>query len=183
VRRILTLVVAFGLAGSACSSSMSLAEYAEEVERLVVTMNQRIGDGEAEVAADPTLERAQSYAVDRLDARHGFIEAFEALEPPGEVADLHTTALDIFNRLVAAETVVADLVMAAESFEEADAVWISPQGEAFRRIDEEAVVLCAVVQADLDATQQREVFSDTPWISPEMKEVIDVAFRCDQADR
>jgi len=183
VRRILTLVVFVGLAGSACSSSMSLGEYAEEVERLVVTMNQRIDDGEAEVAADPTLERAQSYATDRLDARHDFIEAFEALEPLEEVADLHATALDIFNRLVTAETVLADLVMAADTFEEADAVWITPQGEAFRRIDEEAVALCAVVQADLDATQQRDVFSDMPWIPPEMKEVIDVAFRCDRADR
>ncbi len=96
---------------------MSLAEYAEEVERLVVAMNHRIDDFEAEVAADPTLERAQSYAVDRLDARHGFIEALDALKPPGEVADLHTTALDIFSRLVAAETVLADLVMAAHSFE------------------------------------------------------------------
>lgn len=161
---------------------MSLAEYAEEVERLVVAMNHRIDDGEAEVAADPTLERAQSYAVDRLEARHGFIEAFDALEPPGEVADLHTTALDIFSRLVAAETVLADLVMAAHSFEEADAVWISPQGEAFREIDQEAVALCAVVQADLDATQQRQVFSDMPWVPPEMKEVIEVTFRCDQAD-
>ncbi len=183
VRRILTLVVALGLAGSACSSSRSLGEYAEEVERLVATMNQRIDDGEAEVAADPTLERAQSYATDRLDARHDFIDALDALEPPDEVADLHTTALDIFNRLVAAETVLADLVMVAESFEEADAVWITPQGEAFRRIDEEAVALCAVVQADVDATQQRDVFSDMPWIPPEMKEVIDVAFRCDRVDR
>jgi hypothetical protein len=146
-------------------------------------MNQRIDDGEAEVAADPTLERAQSYATDRLDARHDFIDALDALEPPDEVADLHTTALDIFNRLVAAETVLADLVMVADSFEEADAVWITPQGEAFRRIDEEAVALCAVVQADVDATQQRDVFSDMPWIPPEMKEVIDVAFRCDRVDR
>lgn len=74
VRRILTLLVVLGLAGSACSSSMSLAEYAGEVERLVVTMNQRIDNGEAEVAADPTLERAQSYATDRLDTRHDFIQ-------------------------------------------------------------------------------------------------------------
>ena len=183
VRRFLTLVVVLGLAGSACSSSMSLSEYAEEVEHLVVTMNQRIDDGEAEVAGDPTLERAQSYATDRLDARHAFIDAFDALEPPSEVADLHTTALDIFDRLVAAETVLADLVMAADSFEEADAVWITPQGEAFRKIDEEAVALCAAAQADLDATQQRDAFSDTPWIPPEMKEVIEVTFRCDRADR
>jgi len=183
VKRILALLVAFGLAGSACSSSVTLGEYAEEIERLIVTMNQRIDDGEAEVAADPTLERAQSYATDRLDARHDFIEAFSALEPLEEVVDLHATALDIFTRLVAAETSLADLVMAADSFEEADAVWITPQGEAFRRIDEEAIALCAVVQADLDATQQREVFADMPWIPSEMKEVIEVAFRCDRADR
>ena len=168
---------------SACSSSMSMGEYAKEVERLVVTMNQRIDGGEAEVAADPTLEQARSYATDRLDARHDFIEAFDALEPPDEVVDLHTTALDIFDRLVAAEIVLADLVMVAGSYEEADAVWVTPQGEAFRKIDEEAVALCAVVQADLDATQQRDAFSDTPWIPPEMKEVIEVAFRCDRADR
>ena len=183
VRRILTLVVALGLAGSACSSSMTLGEYAEEIEHLIATMNQRIDDGEAEVAVDPTLERAQSYAIDRLDARHDFIEALDALEPPAEVADLHATALDIFTRLVAAETVLADLVMVADSFEEADAVWITSQGEAFRKLDEEALALCAVVQADFDATQQREAFADMPWIPPEMKEVIAVAFRDDRSDR
>jgi len=181
--RLLAAVAITALLVGACSSPMSLGEYAEEVESLVVTMNQRIDDGEAEVAADPTLERAQSYATDRLDARRHFVEAFDALGPPDEVADLHATALDIFNRLVTAETTLADLVMVAGSFEEADAVWITPQGEAFRKIDEEAVALCAVVQADLDATQQREAFAETPWIPPEMKEVIEVTFRCDRADR
>jgi len=167
----------------ACSSSMSLGEYAEEVVNLVSTMNQRIDEGEAEVHADPTLERAQSYAIDRLDARDDFLDDFAALEPPDEVADLHATAMDIITRLAAAETVLADLVMVATTFDEADAVWITPEGEEFRRIDEEAVALCAVVQADLDATQQREAFADTPWIPPEMKEVIEVTFRCAQEDR
>ena len=181
--RFLVLVAVAAVLVAACSSSMSLGEYAAEVERLVMTMNQRIDDGEADVAADSTLERAQSYAADRLDTRHDFIEAFDALEPPDEVADLHAKALDIFHRLEDAETTLADLVMAAGSFEEADAVWVTPQGEAFRKIDEEAVALCAVVQADLDATQHREAFADTPWIPPEMKDVIEVTFRCDRADR
>ncbi len=181
--RLQTLAVAVCLVLSACSSSLTLGEYAEEVERLVATMNERIDEGEAVVDADPTLEQVKAYATDRVDARHDFLDAFGALDPPEEAVDLHATALDIVPRLAAAEAALADVVMEAESVEEAFAVWDSPQGEAFQAIDDEALALCAAAQAGLDATQQRDAFADTPWIPPEMREVVEVTFRCDREDR
>jgi len=37
--------------------------------------------------------------------------------------------------------------------------------------------------ASFDATKDREASSETPGIPPEMKEVVEVVFRCNQEDR
>ena len=183
MKRLPAVVAALSLLASACSPSpMSLSEYAEEVEVLVRTMNQRIDDGEATAQAEGTLEAARTYANERLASRHDFLDGFASLTPPDEVADLHDAAFDIVTRLAAAESVLVEIVMEAESVAEAAAVWDTPEGEAFRAIDAEARAICAAAQADIDATQHREVFGDTPWIPPEMKEVVEVTLRCTRDD-
>ena len=35
------------------------------------------------------------------------------------------------------------------------------------------------LQAELDATVERGVFADTPWIPSELKEVVDIVLGCD----
>ncbi len=177
--RLLALFATTALFIGACSSAMSLGEYAEEGERLIETMNRRIDDGEAALVTDPSLERARSYATDRVQARNDFLDAFVALDPPEEIAEFHAAALDILTRLATAEAALAELVMEADSFEEASSVWTSREGEAVRQIDEEALAICAAAQESLDSTKDRETFSDSPWIPPELKEIVDVTFRCD----
>jgi hypothetical protein len=39
--------------------------------------------------------------------------------------------------------------------------------------------VCAEFQAKLDATADRGVFADTPWIPGELKETVNYALRCD----
>ena len=56
------------------------------------------------------------------------------------------------------------------------------QSEEFRDFDavmEEGLAGCLEFQAQLDATEARGVFSDTPWIPGELKEVVDAALGCD----
>ena len=52
-----------------------------------------------------------------------------------------------------------------------------------RAVDAESLAICDAAQASIDATQDRDAFSDTPWIPPEMKEVIEVTFKCRAEDR
>ena len=47
VRRILILVIAVGAVVVACSSSSSLTDFAEDLERLVSTMNDGLDDADA----------------------------------------------------------------------------------------------------------------------------------------
>jgi len=183
VRRILTLVVVIGLVVVACSSSSSLTEFAEELDDLVSTMNEQLDAGDASLDEEPSLEEMRSYATDRVMVRNDFLDAFRALDSPEEIEDLYETALDIISRLVAAETELADFVMEAETAEEARTVWDSPAGDAARAVDVESLAICDAAQASIDATQDRDAFSDTPWIPPEMKEVIEVTFKCRAGDR
>ncbi len=161
---------------------MSLSEYAAEVEVLVRTMNQRIDDGEAAAAAIGTLQGARAYANERLESRHEFLRGFEALRPPDDAAELHDAAFDILSRLAEAEGALVEMVMDAETVEEADSVWDTPEGAAFRAIDAEAQAICAAAQANIDATRHREIFGDTPWIPAEMREVVEVTLRCTRDD-
>ena len=44
--------------------------------------------------------------------------------------------------------------------------------------DEEVTQICVVAQGAFDETVDREAVVDVPWMPPEMKEVVRVAFRC-----
>ena len=52
------------------------------------------------------------------------------------------------------------------------------QGQVVLVALEDTYILCRATQAEFDATQDREGFGSVPWIPPEMKEVIQVAFGC-----
>ena len=54
---------------------------------------------------------------------------------------------------------------------------------ATEALDEEAVALCQVAQAEFDATADREVFGEMPWIPSELREVVSVAFGCTKEER
>ena len=38
--------------------------------------------------------------------------------------------------------------------------------------------LCLEIQSKLDATADREIFAEVPWIPSEMKEVVDLVVGC-----
>jgi len=183
MKRILWLFVATVVAFSACSSSPSLADFAEDVETLVTTMNAHLDAADAALEDDADIGVLHDYVVYRIQLRNDFLESFRDLEPPDEVAELHSAALEIITRLTAAESDVADIVLNAKTAEEARAAWDTAAGEVARAVDAESVAICEAAQASLDATEDRAAFSDTPWVPPEMKEIIEVAFGCRDEDR
>ena len=56
-------------------------------------------------------------------------------------------------------------------------------GDAVRAVDVESLAICDASQASIDGTQARDAFSDARLIPPEMKEVIEVTFKCRAEDR
>lgn len=168
---------------TACSSAPSVAEYAEDLEVLVTTMNSRLDEIDAELAETPNLEEIKSYATERLAARSAFLVGLRELQPPEDVADVHVTAIEIMERLTVSESVLADRVLGWQSEQDIEAVWEMPEGIAARAADAQAVELCLGAQADFNQTAERAELEGVPWIPSDMKEVILVAFGCESENR
>jgi hypothetical protein len=64
-----------------------------------------------------------------------------------------------------------------------DAIWETPEGVAARAADDQAIALCRAAEAEINSTEERSAFEDVPWIPPEMKEIVRVAFGCDAESR
>jgi outer membrane murein-binding lipoprotein Lpp len=176
-------VVLSSLLMNACSAEQSVADYAEEVEALVVTMNARLDELDADLDQSWDLDHIHTYAEQRVAARSALIDGLGALEPPDEVAELHETALEILKRVTAAETAMADRVMTWTSESDVQPIWETPEGIAARTADADAIAICLAAQAEFDQTADRAEFENAPWIPAEMKEVILVAFGCEVDDR
>jgi hypothetical protein len=168
---------------ASCSGGPTTAEYAEDVEALVTTMNARLDQLDAEAEGTSDLELIQRYAEERVSARSGFVDGLHELEPPDELKVFHFTALEIMERLTNAESVLADRVMQLESADGIEDIWATPEGVAARAADAQAVSLCLAAQAEFDQTAERAELEDVPWIPTEMKAVILVAFGCESDAR
>ena len=176
-------LVSLILLTAACSSTPTVAEYAEDVEALVTTMNARLDELDVDIEGTQDLEAIRRYAEQRVLARNNFLIGLRALNAPDDVVELHDTALEIIGRVTAAETAMADLVMAWKSASDIEAIWETPEGIAARTADAQAVALCLAAQAEFDQTSDRAEFEGVPWIPSDMKEVILVAFGCEAEQR
>lgn len=170
------------LALSACGGGLSLTDYAAELEAAVTEMNGRLDELDAELSETGDLEEIKAYARARVAARYRFVAVLDNLEPPGEVSDLHTAAEGIIGRLAGAEAALADYVDGLEPGTDTGDVWATPLGLAARAADEESIELCLAAQSALDTTERSEL-AEVPWIPPELKEVVVVAFGCIAEER
>jgi hypothetical protein len=180
MRRIPLVVVAL-IVGACGGGRLTMSEYAAQAEDLTTEIIERIAALDAEWESQvPTAAGAQTYWEHRLEARVEFQEGFQALDPPEQAIESHEAALAFFSRLTAAERALAARAVTLD-FEEATdhgLWWNTPEGRAALTADAEAIAICQAGQEEFDETQHREVFADTPWIPPEMKEVVQVALGC-----
>jgi len=162
---------------AACGGgSLSLTEYVERLDSLAVELGGQLEAGDVQMSTGtPTLEDAQEVLTSAVAARTDFQEGVIALDPPGEFADVHTDFVEVHSRIIAAQEAFVARAATAATLEELDQ---SAEGEAYRAIGTEAASLCQEFRARIDTTADREVFADTPWIPGDMKEVVEVTFRC-----
>ena len=168
-------VVVAGCGGGA----LTLTEFGEETERLVMVMGTDMGalDSEMESLAT-TVDGTKSYWDQRMQIRTGFLDDLQALEPPDEAVGLHLIVIDVFGGLVDAEQALADSVVGSETVSTPAQWWSTPEADAALAADAAMLGICEIVQSAFDETQRQDKLSETPWIPSSVKEVVRVAFHC-----
>lgn len=163
--------------------SLSSSEYAVQVEDEVAAMNARLDQIDAELEMAASVDEASQLWDQRIAARQRFFDYLEAVDPPSSATELHAAASDILGRVVEAEAAMAALAGDYETVASLGQIWNTPEGQAARAVDQEAVAICRAAQASFDETAGREVLADVPWVTSDMKEVIDVVFGCTAEER
>lgn len=163
--------------------SLSSSEYATGLEDEVVAMNTRLDQIDTELETAASVDEASQLWDQRIAARQRFVDYLETVDPPASGTELHAAASDILGRLTEAEAAMGALADEYETLAFLGQIWNTPEGQAARAVDEEAVAICRAAQASFDETAGREVLADVPWVTSDMKEVIDVVFGCTAEER
>ena len=182
-RRCLPLALSLALALSGCGNGeMSLTEYVERINAVENQASQRgaeliaeaeqVGDDLAPQDLQAGLERAR---VIRLDIK----EATDDIEPPEQIAELHHLIFDWHTEFITIEEALAKRAgVAADTAADWEDLSNSPEMAAYRAAIADGKQICSGFQAKLDATAERGVFADMPWIPSEMTEVVDAVLGC-----
>lgn len=172
--------ICLALLVASCGGKPTLTEYADEVEVLTTTMFRTLDDLTAEgTFAAPTVEEVQAVYSGVAAAFHGLLDGLQGLEPPRDLAELHTAALEMATGLTTAGDAFALRAEDVETEDELGLLFESPEAFAVEAARDEMITFCQERQAEFDATADREVFADAPWIPSEMQEVVLVAFGCE----
>ena len=180
LRRFISSTLLILLLTACGGGTLSLAEYNEQGMALVSVMEERLYELDAEWDSQTaTVEDVRIYWDRRIDAYETAVEGLEALEPAGEAAELHRTGMELFSKLVAAESALAVRVASFETVTGPEQWWNTAEGAAVAAVEEEIYSFCLIFQAMYDATIERLVVSDVPWIPSELKEIVEVDIGCE----
>lgn len=167
------------MAVSCGGDGLTEADYAAQVESLVAEMEADFDAADSEWEAQtPGIEGARRYWDRRLEIRAEFLEGVRDLAPPDQIESMHEQALDVFERITAADEALAAKVATLTTITDHRQWLDTPEGEASLAVLQEVYEFCRASQEDFDATEERAALQDDSWIPPDMKQVIKVAFGC-----
>jgi len=188
MRRFVTSIVCVALLTSGCGGGeLSLPEYVEELnaivdrarqqyEALIATPQGAVLVAEGAQLANFTPQDLQAAFEQLKTVELEVQEATEAMEPPEQIADLHNFFFDFDDdSFVSAQDVLAARAGTAADWEELSA---TPEMAAYRTALAADKETCNDFEAELDATEQRGVFDETPWIPGELKELVALVIGC-----
>ena len=120
---------------------------------------------EAEEIVDFTPQDLQAVLEQARVIRIEVNEAIDHIEPPEQISDIHNLIFDWHEEFI---TIEEALAVRAGTTPHTAAGWTelsdSPEMAAYRAAIAEGKQVCIDFQSRLDATEERGVFSDTPWI-------------------
>jgi hypothetical protein len=162
---------------------MSLAEYVKRVNAMADQASQQGEELFAEAAqiTDFTPQHLQAGLERGLrEIRVPLQEAADAIEPPEQVASLHHLMWNWHAEFINIEEALAARAGTAEdTAADWEALSESPEMAAYRAAIAAGKQVCTDFQAELDATAERGVFADTPWVPGELKEVVEALLGCE----
>jgi hypothetical protein len=160
---------------------LSLTEYTERINAAEIRASQE-GEAlaaEAEEIVDFTPQDLQAVLDQARVIRVDVKVATDNIEPPKQIAGVHDLVFDWHTEFIAIEEALAARAATAPH---TAAGWTelsdSPEMAAYRAAIAEGKQVCIDFQSRLDATEERGVFADTPWIPGEMKEVVERVLGC-----
>jgi len=176
MRRVLAGFGVWLLLSGCGGGALSLTEYVDRLN----TVNDRLNPQAEVLISDlerSTTPREVSTTMERMAAlRVESVQAAEALDPPEQVADLHQLFLSWEKRLLPIEEAFAARAGTVAGWEE---LLESAEVAAYRTALVEGKQGCIEFQARLDATSDRGVFADTPWIPSALSEIVSARLGCD----
>ena len=162
---------------TACGSDeSSLTEYVDQLNGIEARVTAEAGPLIAELERVTTPSELQATMDQLVAVRIESLAASQALDPPGQVADLHDFLVEWEAQLIPVEEALAARAGAVSGWEELSE---SAEMETYRVTLVDGKHACIEFQARLDATAARGVFADTPWVPGEMKEVVEAVLGCD----
>ena len=183
VGRLVWFAVGLGLLLGGCGGDqMSLTEYVEHLNAIeaqaseqaeaILAQAAQVGDDLTPQDVQAGLERARAIRID-------VEQAAERIEPPEQVADLHDLIFDWHARFISVEEALAARAgLARDTAADWAALSESAEMIAYRAAMAEGKQICLDFQADLDATEERGVFAESPWVPGEMAEVVEAVLGC-----
>ena len=186
----LALIAALLLSGCG-GGEMSLTEYVERVDAifangiegyeeivaspqglvLIVGQGPHLGFGDQGAQLTDFTPQDLHVALEQVaEIQAEALEAAAAIDPPEQIADLHA--------LYFRELPIAELAARAGTAADWEELSESPEMARYRDALAADNDVCAELQAKLDATADREVFTDNPWLPDELSEIVDYALGC-----
>lgn len=185
MKRFVPLALSVTLLVGACSSGeMTLTEY---VDRLNAVIGRAVPQGEALFGSPQGAVMAEGAQlsdftpqdlqvalelVGEIEVEVG--EGVADIDPPTAVAEFHNLYFD--TRYSSAREALADRAGTAATWEELSD---TPEMAAYRTAVTQDKQTCIDFQADMNATEARGAFADTPWLPNELKEIVSALLGCD----
>ncbi len=175
VRRALASAGIVFVIASCGGGTLSLTEYSERLQSMRLVMIDDFDVLDAQWASATTVEDGKGVLNRAVAVRTELQNNLTDLNPPEELADFHADVVELNGRILAA---VEAWAVRADTAGSLDELQTSPEALAYWNLDAEMGPLCLEVQSKLDATAEREIFAEVPWIPGEMKEVVALVMGC-----
>ena len=152
-----------------------MTEYGELFQSSTFAMRDEFDVLEAEAASATTVEDGREVLDRALAIRIDLQNNLTDLDPPEALADFHGDIVEQLGLILAATEA---WTVRAETAASLDELQTSSEALAYWDLDAEMRPLCFELQSRLDATAEREVFDEVPWIPGDMKEVVSLIMGC-----
>ena len=160
---------------AACGGgSLSLTEYFEGLQSGSVMLDE-FDALETQWASATTVEEGKQVLDRAVAIRTDLQNGLTDLNPPEAFGEFHADLVDLLGRILAAQEAWAARAETAGSLDELKE---SSEAVAYWDLDAEMRPLCLEFQSRLDATAEREIFAEAPWIPSDMKEVVSLVLGC-----